>query len=147
MTDMAIRNMFTKQFAQKPVVTSYGIQCGVHTVDINMSTVWTYLVKEVGHVVERYDSDLLLLYEEVRDHLRGGEVRNGDFFCFGLRDDGVDNTPYVEAACEKGGTPEEALNAYIELYALKFSFDDGIVKAQLFLLYRDDKRRQEALAK
>ena len=147
MTDMAVRKMFAEKFAQKPVVTSYGIQCGIHTVDINMSTVWTYLVKEVGHVVKRYASDLLISYEEVRDHLRSGEVRNGDFFCFGLRDDGVDNTPYVEAACEKGGAPEDALEAYIELYALKFSFDDGRVKAQLFLLYRDDKRRQEALAK
>lgn len=147
MTDMAIRNMFAQEFRKEPVVTSYGFQCGPHAVDINMSTVWTYLVKEVGGVVERYSSDLLISYEEVRRRLQRGEVRNGDVFYFGIRDDGVDNMPYVAAACEKGGTPKEAMEAYIELYALQFCFDDGNVKARLFLLYRNNERRQEQLDK
>lgn len=63
------------------------------SVDINMSSIWTELIKEAAKCTS-YSADVLIDIDTVREKLASGKPE--DFTCyFGFRDHGVDHETFI----------------------------------------------------
>ena len=98
--------------------------------DINMSSTWSFLIREVGRLVDNYNSDLLINIRSIEKDF------NDEFFLkcdtadtaylFGLRKNGVDHTGYVNYEIEMGNRGK-----YRAIYKLEFHKEGNIVTTKL----------------
>ena len=83
-----ILDAFHKTSAQMDVVTSMG--------EVNVSSIATKLIQNVGRYCDNYASDFLITWKSIEECLNAkynGETR--DVFAFGIRQLGVDGNDYI----------------------------------------------------
>lgn len=69
------------------------ISGGNASVDINMSSIWTELIKEAAKC-DSYSSDVLIDIDAVREKLASGKPEDFTYY-FGFRDNGVDHEAFI----------------------------------------------------
>lgn len=69
------------------------IRGGKASVDINMSSIWTELIKEAAKC-DSYSSDVLIDIDAVREKLASGKPEDFTYY-FGFRDNGVDHEAFI----------------------------------------------------
>lgn len=88
--------------------------------NINLSTILTKLIQETGRFVERFASDLIIDWDNVR-HAIDNENEETQYFAFGLRKDGVDSGTYITANMQHHWNSEH----YRRIYCVAISHSDG----------------------
>lgn len=69
------------------------ISGGKTSVDINLSSIWTELIKEAAKC-DSYSSDVLIDIDAVREKLASGKPEDFTYY-FGFRDNGVDHETFI----------------------------------------------------
>lgn len=93
---------------------------------INMSDIYSFLIKEVGTKVSRYQSDLYYDIHMIEEAIKN---LNSEVFLIGLRESGVDSKSFITAS---NGSRE-----YINIYKVDISIDlnEKEIKAELTEVY------------
>lgn len=70
--------------------------------EINYSSILTKLIQECGRLCERYASDLFIDWQSIEDKLKDGTMETS-VYLFGIRESGVDHTPFILARYNDNG--------------------------------------------
>lgn len=94
--------------------------------EINMSSIYTYLIHRVGRYTENYASDLIYVIDAINKALKDWDELDGKTFLIGIRYDGVDDNESIAA---KIRNETELSREYIDgVYMLKFEQYDTIME-------------------
>lgn len=90
------------------------ISGGNVSVDINMSSIWTELIKEAAKC-DSYSSDVLIDIDAVREKLASGKPEDFTYY-FGFRDNGVDHEAFIRNRGSEGFRRILSLSVTYEKY-------------------------------
>ena len=92
--------------------------------EINMSSIYTYLIHRVGRYTENYASDLIYVIDAINKALKDWDELDGKIFLVGIRYDGVDGNESIAA---KIRNKNDLSKEYIDgVYMLTFTqIDDS----------------------
>lgn len=94
--------------------------------EINMSSIYTYLIHRVGRYTENYASDLIYVIDAINKALKDWDELDGKIFLVGIRYDGVDGNESITA---KIRNRNDLSKEYIDgVYMLKFEQHDTEMK-------------------
>ena len=94
--------------------------------EINMSSIYTYLIHRVGRYTENYASDLIYVIDAINKALKDWDELDGKIFLVGIRYDGVDGNESIAA---KIRNKNDLSKEYIDgVYMLKFEQHDTEMK-------------------
>lgn len=94
--------------------------------EINMSSIYTYLIHRVGRYTENYASDVLYEIDAINKALKDWDELDGKTFLIGIRYDGVDGNSSIAA---KIRNKYDLRREYIDgVYMLKFEQYDTIME-------------------
>ena len=94
--------------------------------EINMSSIYTYLIHRVGRYTENYASDLIYVIDAINKALKDWDELDGKIFLVGIRYDGVDGNESIAA---KIRNRNDLSREYIDgVYMLKFEQFDTTMK-------------------
>lgn len=94
--------------------------------EINMSSIYTYLIHRVGRYTENYASDLFYIVDAINKALKDWDELDGRTFLVGIRYDGVDENDSIAA---KIRNHTDLSKEYIDgIYMLKFEQYDTEMK-------------------
>lgn len=65
--------------------------------EVNMSSIYTYLIHRVGRYTENYASDLIYVIDAINQALKDWDELDGRIFLIGIRYDGVDDNESIAA--------------------------------------------------
>lgn len=106
-----------------------------HNTSINLSSIATYIIQNVGRFCERYASDFLIDWDNVQDAI---EDPNPDakpvYVWMGLRDSGVDGIPFI------ANRITEYSNYYRKIYSIRITHstsDNYESSANITVEFRD----------
>lgn len=108
-----------------------------HKSSINISSIASRLIQEVGRYTESYASDFLFNWAEVERIIKEAEPGDNSIVTFGIRKQGVDHTTFLMShlseSCHKDPNtflhPEQY---YRKVYALRITCnDEGYIRAEL----------------
>ena len=97
--------------------------------DINMSSIATELIHNVGRWVENYASDFLIDWAGITKLLESEENEYDEVFWFGLRESGVDGYSYIYSQFENNHGMN--YNYYRKIYALRMKAFNNELTATL----------------
>ncbi len=104
---------------------------------VNLSDILTFLIQNTGRFVERYASDLFIIWQNVETMVNQTKNRKGlppeeAIIYFGLRKQGVDNNSYIMINLKETAVPVENDAFYIDyektyrkLFAIKITIDNN----------------------
>ena len=100
--------------------------------DINLSSIATILIQNVGELVEHYASDFLIDWEKVLTFFNNKAVGT-EYVLFGLRENGVDSNNYIFSNQKSHATQSDYIKTYYKkVFAMKMTIDDeGYSTAEL----------------
>lgn len=91
--------------------------------EINMSSIYTYLIHRVGRYTENYASDLFYIVDAINKALKDWDELDGKTFLIGIRYDGVDGNDSIAA---KIRNKTDLSKEYIDgVYMLSFELEDS----------------------
>lgn len=91
--------------------------------EINMSSIYTYLIHRVGRYTENYASDLIYVIDAINKALKDWDELDGKIFLVGIRYDGVDGNDSIAA---KIRNRNDLRKEYIDgVYMLNFDLQHG----------------------
>lgn len=91
--------------------------------EINMSSIYTYLIHRVGRYTENYASDLIYVIDAINKALKDWDELDGKTFLIGIRYSGVDGNNSIAA---KIRNKTDLSKEYIDgIYMLNFELDDS----------------------
>ena len=94
--------------------------------EINLSSIFTYLIHRVGRYTENYASDLFYEMSAIYKSLKDWDDLDGRVFLIGVRYDGVDGNVSIAA---KIRNKADLLKEYIDgVYMLKFEQHDTVME-------------------
>lgn len=94
--------------------------------EINMSSIYTYLIHRVGRYTENYASDLIYVIDAINKALKDWDELDGKIFLIGICYDGVDGNGAIAA---KIRNRNDLSKEYIDgIYMLKFEQYDTEMK-------------------
>lgn len=86
--------------------------------EVNMSSIYTYLIHRVGRYTENYASDLIYVIDAINQALKDWDELDGRIFLIGIRYDGVDGNDSIAA---KIRNKNDLKREYIDgVYMLQF---------------------------
>ena len=102
--------------------------------DINMSSIATILIQNVGRFTERFASDFIIDWDSVRDLIKDAAPGDNSIVVFGIRRNGVDHTTFLmNKLQEQAHMPYLNVEAeYRKIFAVRVTMDeDGYLTAEL----------------
>lgn len=123
---------FIKTFARQtngPVITETGSYSqNLKKYNVNLSSIATFLIQNVGRFCEHYASDFLITWNDVTQALKTEKQNFRELIFFGIRKSGVDHDSYILSNLET----HHHLAGYIEQYyrkifAVEIRAEDGYV--------------------
>ena len=91
--------------------------------EINMSSIYSYLIHRVGRYTENYASDLIYVIDAINKALKDWDELDGKIFLIGIRYDGVDGNDSIAA---KIRNKTDLSKEYIDgVYMLSFELEDS----------------------
>lgn len=90
------------------------IRGGEVSLNINMSSIWTELIKEAAKC-DSYSSDVLIDIDAVREKLASGKPEDFTYY-FGFRDNGVDHEAFIRNRGSEGYRRILSLSVTYEKY-------------------------------
>lgn len=91
--------------------------------EINMSSIYTYLIHRVGRYTENYASDLIYEIDAINKALKDWDELDGKTFLIGIRYDGVDGNGSIAAKIRNGN---DLSREYIDgVYILSFELENS----------------------
>lgn len=103
------------------VLITYGF---MYKWNINVSSILTTLIKEVGRLCDNYASDLFISWEEIQKKLDNGTLRGNERYIFAIRNSGVDHAAWYE-------NHKDETNYYRAVWFLDVETTDGKIKMTL----------------
>ena len=89
-----MENFEINEYAMKPITADGRVSHYTGTYDLNYSSILTKLIQETGRFCENFASDLFVDWQAVLRCIDTDD-QIGDYFLFGLRENGVDHKEYV----------------------------------------------------
>lgn len=100
--------------------------------DINLSSIATILIQNVGRFCERYASDFLITWNSVNRILESDEQNFDELILFGIRENGVDHDAYILSNLEQyKNLPGYFDHYYRKIFALRLQASSGMMTATL----------------
>ena len=100
------------EYVMKPIVETGSWSDSWEKWNVNLSSIWTYLIHRVGRYTEFYASDLFYTWNEVQKALKDFEL-DSKTFLIGIRYSGVDENDSIASKLRNG-------------YNLNHEYIDGI---------------------
>lgn len=95
-----------------------------HKWAINVSDIFTKLIKEVGRLCDSYASDLFISWNEIQKKLDNGTMYGDELYVFAIRDSGVDHREWYE-------NHKDDYGRYRAVWFLNVYTNDGKIKMVL----------------
>lgn len=113
-------------YVMKPIAETGYYSAYSRRWEINMSSIYTYLIHRVGRYTENYASDLIYEIDAINKALKDWDELDGKTFLIGIRYDGVDGNSSIAA---KIRNKNDLKREYIDgVYMLKFEQYDTIME-------------------
>ena len=116
--DFTLNNYVMKPITETGYYSTYSKRW-----EINMSSIYTYLIHRVGRYTENYASDLIYVIDAINKSLKDWDELDGKIFLIGIRYSGVDGNSSIAAKIRSNTSLS---NEYIDgVYMLSFELEDS----------------------
>ena len=120
------KNFTLNDYVMQPITETGYYSTYSRKWEVNMSSIYTYLIHRVGRYTENYASDLIYVIDAINKALKDWDELDGKIFLVGIRYDGVDGNDSIAA---KIRNKNDLHRAYIDgIYMLKFEQYDTEMK-------------------
>lgn len=111
---------YTYRSPHRPLFRENGLYTQTnHELNINLSSMETFLIQQVGRFCDSYASDFLISWNTIRKILENPcPIQKTHYDFIGIREQGVDHLAYVISRCTSS-SPEYLKAYYRKLYAVR----------------------------